>query len=468
MPCHPLLRRFSSHTTLAPKPAIREIVVFSFAIAFAIRVFWAVHVQHPSDAVYSDMAGYVLRAKMLLAGQVGGEPRMLALWPWGTHTIVAGEIYAFGEKSIVGVGLCQGLVGALAAPCAALLTLRFVPGRLPALIAGLTVATWEPHIAYSGFFSSEVWFSSAMMLGTLFAVRYSERRRLLDALLCGVLLGLTFVTRPQILLTVLLVLGFIVLARLQSRTLFPANRRRAGGALLALAAFFVPLLVMMGASSLRFYRLMGRPGLIAAYEPIQRVFAETDVVKIESGWTTASGERWTFWFKSAAKDVYKPITPGTTEVFEGFIADPEILGEIKRRRLANVPTSARIGRMLNNVSLLIAKNRPWPESDTQVKYRRVLMIGYSNAIWVVLGLAMVGVFALKRSRAAEMLVRAQLLTIFLVGAIYIGEARYRVPYDPLLIVVATVGLFAIARQVVDRWGTPRVRDVYFYWQRRLS
>src|SRR4051812_21492061 len=101
----------------------------TFAVAFAVRLYWATRVQGPLDAIYSDMAGYVFRADLLLAGTTPRESRILTLWPWGTHFLLAGEFALLGRKSAVAIGACHAFVGAVVAPCAAALTARFVRGR---------------------------------------------------------------------------------------------------------------------------------------------------------------------------------------------------------------------------------------------------------------------------------------------------------------------------------------------------
>jgi energy-coupling factor transporter transmembrane protein EcfT len=424
-----------------PAPEARRIALAVFAIAFAVRALWALEIQRPLDAIYSDMAGYVLRADHLLAGTTPGEPRMLALWPWGTHAIIAGELALFGRKSAVGIGLCHAFVGALVAPAAAALVTRFVPRRDAALAAGLAVALWHPHVVYSGYFSSEIWFASAMMLGTLCLVRHPERPH--RAFGAGLLLAVAFVVRPQILLTVVLVGAGLVVHRLRGRRLLRASRS-------TLVLLLVPLLVAMGTSSDRYGRLMGRPGLIAAYEPVQRLFGETDVAAITSSWTTPGGDRWTFWFNPSTKNIGGDPTPETTESFEGFIADPDILAEIRRKHLAGVGVGARVRRMAENVVLLVARNVPWPESDAKMRFRRQLQRGYGRALFFVLAFAALGLFSLRQDPLGALLVGAHLATIVIVGALYIGEARYRVPYDPLLLVVAVVGVWRLGGQIAAR------------------
>jgi Dolichyl-phosphate-mannose-protein mannosyltransferase len=422
-----------------------------FALAFVVRVWWALRVQRPIDGVWSDMAGYVLRAELLLSGEMPGEPRMLVMWPWGTHALVAGELALFGRTSIYGIGLCHALVGAIAAPCAAMLAVRFTRSRLAAAVAGIAVALWHPHVVYSGFFSSEIWFTSATLLSTVCLVRAAERssasgaRSFPSALAAGLFLALAFVVRPQVLLTTLLAFGVVALARLRRRRVLPLSRG-------ALALLLIPLALAMGASSLRYHRLTGRYGLIAANESVQRLFGATDVAKIESTWTAPNGDRWTWWFNPTTKHI---ATPATTEKFEGFVADPDILGRIQKRRLAGVSTGARVRRMVDNVKLLVVRNVPWPEEERKTPARVALQRGYARALLVVLVLAAIGLASLRRHPTAALLVVSQIATIVIVAALYLGEARYRVPYDPLLIVLATSGLFTVGGFLLRR-----VRDAH--------
>jgi hypothetical protein len=406
-----------------------------FAVAFAVRAYWVLRVQGPLDAVWSDMAGYVTRADLLLAGKVPGEPRILAMWPWGTHTLLAGEFLLFGRTSATGIGLCHAAVGALAAPCASMLTARFVAGRLAPALAGVVVAFWHPHVIYSGYFSSELWFTTLSMLATVFLVRHSEARR--GALAAGVFFALAFVVRPQILLTVILVAVSIFAARLRSRRALALSPSAA-------AALLLPLCIAMGASSMRLHQLTGRYGLIAANERVQRLFGATDVVKVAATWTAANGERWNWWF-NRTKDI---PTPATTETFEGFISDPEILERIQQRRLEGVGFGARVSRMSGN--LVGLTERPWPEQEFRIPFRRALQRNYAYASYVVLAFAVVGLRSLRRHRVAAAIVLAHLATIIYVGAFYLGEGRYRVPYDPILIVVGVAGLWTVGRFIARR------------------
>src|SRR5689334_14243379 len=119
-------------------------------------------------------------------------------------------------------------------------------------------------------------------------------------------------------------------------------------------------------------------------------------------------------------------TPATTEKFEGVISDPAIIESFQERRFDSVALGARIRRLADNARLL-GGNVTRPEKDIPVRPRRLLQRGYKSAVFVVLVLALGGLWALRRHRAAGLLVYAQLATIVIVAALYLGEARYRVP-----------------------------------------
>jgi hypothetical protein len=425
----------------------------SFVVAFAVRAYWTLRVQSPLTAVYSDMGGYVSRAEALLAGTTPAEPRILLMWPWGTHAIVALELAMFGRRDAFTIGLLHAFAGAVAAPCAALLTARFVPSRLAVVVAGLLVAVWHPHVTFSGFFSSEIWFSSAVMLLTLLLVRRFEGRA--GAIGAGICLAVAFAVRPQILMTCGMVGAVVVFGWLRH----PVTRPR-GGVMRLVVPLVVPLLLAMGASSYRFYKLTGgQYGLIASNEAAQRLFGETSVGKIDATWIAPNGSQWSWWVSPSTK---QPVKPEDSIFIQGFVYDTKLLAAVRKERLRGVTTAARLRRMADNVALLAVRNLPWPENDfRRFPFRHRLQLQFATALLPVLAFCAIGLFLLHRHRIAGLIVVAHLVTIVIVAAIYLGEARYRVPYDPLIIVVATVGAhgalrwaWALLGRLRERYRTP--------------
>lgn len=409
------------------RPLVRERRLFAaatFFLAFAVRVLWTVRVQSPFDAVYSDMGGYVMRAEHLLAGTTPGEPRILAIWPWGTHAIVALELLFFGKKHVLAIELLHSLVGAIPAACATLLAARFTRSRVAVVLTGFFVALWHPLLVYAAFFSSEIWFAAAAALMTLLFARACEGRR--GALGAGIATAIAFCVRPQMVLTCGLVVAAMVLLK-------PARLSRAKW-----AAFLLPLVMAVSFSAWRMHHLTGKWGLIASYEPVQRLFGETNVRRIDASWTAPDGGRWAWWFAPHTRP--RGGKPESVR-FEGFVTDPEILGKLRTDRTKNVPLVRRIERMGENLSFLVVNDLPWPEDDfKKPPFRPMLQQLFSNLGVGLAVLAAFGLAFLRRHRPAAIVIYAHVAALLVSGSIYLPEVRYRIPYDPLLFVVAFAGV----------------------------
>jgi hypothetical protein len=314
---------------------------------------------------------------------------------------------------------------------------------------GVLVAFWYPQVAFVGFFSSEIWFSAAIALHAWLVSR--ERRRAPAMLGIGVVSALAFVVRPQFLLTWLIFSSATALALAWRRGFRPAVRMLVWSSL--------PLVLMIGVTSVRFHRLSGHWGLIAESSG-SRLWADTDVCKIEATWRAPNGDQLSWWFSPPSKPAIKP---SDTATFEGFIADPDILNAIRLERLRGVPLRDRIARKIGNVALLVTNNLPWPESNyhddvsllgqTQVISRYELQEYFRNVfVVVVLPLCAAGI-VLGRHNRAMLIAVANFVTIVFTAAVFFGEMRYRVPYDSFSIVLAVVGACALyerARSLVGR------------------
>jgi hypothetical protein len=416
------------------------VAVCVFIVAFVVRLEWILRVQSPLDAVYSDMGGYVDRAQLLLAHKTPADPRVLSIYPPGTHSILALEFLIFGRDSRLAIAIVHALVGAVPAPCMALLTVNLVPSVAAAAIVGTLVALWCPQVAFVGFFSSEVWFSAAIAVHACLTVR--GWRSLRGQLTVGVVAALAFVIRPQFLLTWLLELG--------ARALRLVWRKGPAGASRSLVWLVVPMALMVAETSVRFHRLSGHWGLIAATGD-KRLWADTDVCKISSTWQTPNGETWSYWFNPPSKPPHKP---SDSVSFTGFIMDPVILERIRRERLRGVSWRKRLERKLGNIKLLVAGNLPWPESNYRdPPWRGKLQDGFADTLLSgVLPLAALGL-ALGRRNRTLLIVAANLTTIIVSGAIFFGEARYNIPYAPFALLLAVAGVYELvtrARRFVRR------------------
>jgi hypothetical protein len=406
-------------------PGVAIIAAGAFVLAFVVRFVWIVEVQSPLDAVYSDMGGYVDRAEGLLTHTMPSDPRVLTLYPFGTHLLLALEFALLGRHAARAIAIAHALVGAVPAACAPVLMGHLVPRRWAALLAGVAVALWFPQVSYASYFLSEIWFSAAIGLHACLAVRaWKHPNRSLGA---GIAAAVAFVVRPQFLLT--------WVSTIACQTLSLLRRRGLRGGVRGAAWLALPLALTLGVSSVRLHALSGHWGLIAE-SGANRLWADTDVCKISSSWRTPDGGELAYWFSPPSK---QPCKASGAVKFTGFIGDPDILDGIRRAHLRGVPWTRRLSRMAGNVRLLVDGNLPWPENNYRSPWRAALQEWFARAFrLVVLPLCALGLLLGPRN-ATLLVLAANLATVIVAAALFFGEARYHVPYDPFAIVLAIVG-----------------------------
>jgi hypothetical protein len=408
----------------------REVTIGVFALAFAVRLAWALRVQSPLTAVFSDMGGYVERAQWLIAGTTPTDPGAVVFYPWGAHCFIGLELALFGRNAPVAIAVVHAIVGAVPAACVVPLTLRLLPSLAAAAAAGAIVALWQPQVVYVGFFLSEIWFSAAIALQALLSARRAKRGR---SLAVGLLSATAFVVRPQFLLTWLVDTAAHVASRFRRR-----GAREAG---VVLAWLGVPMVLALAMSSARLHHLSGHWGLISDNANLNRLFADTDVCRVESTFVSATGKRFGMHFAPPAKP---PCDEADVVRFDGYIGDARILDAIRRGRLRGVSWTDRLLRAGSNVALLVVKNQLFPENGyTESRFRTDLQRGFASALlYGFLPLSVVGL-VLGRPDRLKLLALANFAAVAVAAARYYGEARYRVPYDPFVILFAVVGAYEL-------------------------
>jgi hypothetical protein len=408
---------------------VRLFAALSFALAVAVRVYWVFRVQSPFDAIYSDMGGYVERALNLVNGVTVSYPRMTALYPYGAHYVYAALFRVLGFHSRGLVSATQAVLCAAPAYFFVLFASRWFARAWVPFALGVVVAVWQPIVWCAGFFLSEVPYLALLYLNAWLCVRFVETKR------SGWLLGLTgavlFAVRPQFILTfALLALAYLwsMRRRLSRRSLW----RRA-------ARVLVPWALVLAFSVGRFHHLTGTWGLISENSQLNRLFSDTTVGRVEGRWTAPNGDAWSF-------TVQPPTKPRMNErevvVIPGYFADPKLLAPVRAAHLRDKTMGWRVYRAFDNVRLLWDKNNPWPEDERARSGLRGAAQEAFNQVarWAVIPLAVLGVLVLRRPSAPLLVVLAHLVTLVVLSMFFLPEARYRVPYDPFLILLAIAGL----------------------------
>ena len=415
-------------------------------VAFAVRTFWVTWVQPPDEAVFSDMRSYFHQALMALGYERVREPANMVLFPWGVHSWYATLLALFGPpdwgvsmgrtgwtgEPLILVALAAAATNASVASFAFLATLETTRRRSAATIAGLCMALWPPLTVFCGFFTSETPFAACVAASLWLSARTARTGR--HGWAAGLALAVGATMRPQMLLTAgLTVLWMGVLA---------LRRRAVDG--WTVVSMVVPLVLVIGFSTARFYAYTGDVALVSANGELARLFAVSDYHKVAN----RQGHG------------FHPPARLPELGFDGiFVFDGDWLDEaqftVERKRIWNTMGWVDRGRVLTrNVGLLFARNPLWPERNA-VRYareagvtdpesrqwRQNLLPWHERIVWPLLPLSLVGLArSARRNSAGVQVALLQLFTMLFSAAFYFGESRYRVPYDAVLVLLAVCAL----------------------------
>lgn len=412
------------------------------ALALAVRLYWVFRVQSPYATIYSDMGGYVERALNLLHGVTVSYPRITALWPYGAHYFYAAEFGILGFHHWKTVCVMQALLLASPTYFFVLFAARFFERAWAPGLLGLAVAVWQPLVWCTGYFLSEIPYLAFLYLNAWLCLRFVETKR------GGFALGLTgavlFAVRPQFILT----FALLALAHL-----WTVRRRILRARTLArFARVLVPWVVVLAFSIGRFHHLTGTWGLISENGQLNRLFSDTTVGRVEGRWQAPNGNAWFFAVEPPTK--YR-MNEREVVAISGYFADPELLAPVRAKHLRDKTFGWRLYRAFDNVRLLWDKNNPWPEEErAREGFRKLTQDGFNQvARWVVIPLAVLGLVVL-RKRAPVIIVLAHLVTLVLLSMFFLPEARYRVPYDPFLLLLAAAGAWrygVLVRERIAAW-----------------
>lgn len=406
-----------------------------FTLSLLVRLWWTLSVQPPAKALYSDMLGYTDRAQDLVKGQQVRNP-YLGVVAYGAHYFYAAEMLVFGPEnykamSVVGAVLSAVTVALVMA--AARFCFNFVWG--PYLV-GLLCAIWYPAIVFTGFFSTELPFSFFLYLSILLSFWLLwTRRPALVAVIAGVAYAAGFAIRPQLLMTFLLFFVWVVIRRNK----ITAFRWR------WLPAFALPVIIVVVFSVYRYHYFTGRYALISSNSAVGRLLASSRYKRIVCEMDEFGGVRRTRKFQPpSARDL------GYTEQFkfEGYIGDSVILNAERKRYWSQLAFSEKAKLTCRNVLLLAYLNTMWPERNhAKQGWRKTVFEFWPGLVqYYVFPLAIVGLAVLLfRLNIYLEIVALHFITILYAALMYIGEIRYRIPYDFVFIMLAVYALAVLTR-----------------------
>lgn len=387
-----------------------------FAFALAVRLWFSLAVHRPEDFVFSDMWVYDLRARNLVAGSLG---------PWDTFTPAGypaflAALYAISGRSLALIAVVQAVLGAATAPLTLLVARRVTGSTVLALAAGVLVAAHLPLVFYGGLLLAETPFTFGVMLSAWLLLRAADAPGWRTLVPAGLALGVSAAIRPNLLLVLPLIPVWSWLGA-------GVDRRLLGRRNLAFFAWILagalPVLATVSAHN---SRLLGRPTGLGTNGGLNFFLAHAPVKGAE------------FVEGTFTHRIY-PI-PNLVRHEEVHVASAPFYDEghfyrLGLRTLLDDPW--RLVASLDNLveGAGLGEQAFWPGW----KGREGLFHRYGPwffGLGIAPALAGLAWNLRRRERSARLLLAAFVLSAAATMYGFLGDPRMRVPFDPLLIVLA--------------------------------
>jgi hypothetical protein len=431
----------------------RRVLSWLTVAAVLTRLLWVIWVHPPGAYVFSDMAHYVARAQGLLAHGFVPGVRDLAWQVWGTHYLLAGLFAVFGDRPpFFGAGVAWGLIGAATVPMTYLLATRVTARRWIQIGSGVAMLLWYPALSNGGYFLTETPFTLAQVVATYFFVLLLQEGR--GAMGAGISGAIAFALRPQI--AVFFVLA-LVLWWFRRRTLVWLDAGR-------LWRVSLPILLVFGFGLWRFHAHTGYWGPVAenanmnftaarCHNIVTQAFPDEEAFALsESRASTVDGRRVSlpgYRVLSQLPDSHpfalRPALGHESIKIIGYIGDPDVHREVRRRCYAGTGTQEQLRYTLVNVSLLWFWGYQWPEvsdADAPRALFETTVVWREIDQWLVWLPSLIGLgwglreLARPRGKWGLGLLALQLLVSIGVAAAFFGTIRLRLPYDPFALILA--------------------------------
>ena len=449
-------------------------------LAVVSRLVWVHAIHPPGEAVFSDMARYLERAQALAAGREAAHDRHLAWQAWGTHTLMAVVVRLGSDEAPFRIlASLWALMSAAVVPLTSLLCLRVWGRERLAVGAGVLALLWFPHLSAAGFFSSETPFMLANLLATWSLLRTWQEGK--GAAVTGICCAFAFAIRPQVALFFVGVVATFALTHHAARrgaAVAPRAGARAFGVIAAC------LLATLAFSMLRFERHAGYFGGVAenanmnftagrCHNIVTQAFPDQAAkARADERDDDFSGRRVSLpAFRMLASTgaghplALRPAMGEESLRFVGEVGDPAVHRELRAQCYARTGWLEQLRYSLVNVSLLWVLNHQWPEAAQRKQFPIVgwlsIVSGWIFALVFWIPSTVAALRALGRRGGTEpgaKLCALQLVTIWVLAAVFFGSLRLRMPYDPYAWILAFPLLDAGIQRLRARvLGADRVR-----------
>ena len=458
-------------------------ILVLFVAALFVRLHWNLVVHPLGEFIYSDMKGYWGRADAVLDKPFSTR-EYDAFFPFGTTWLVAAIKFLFGRENIAAFSVIYAVFGATIVGLVYAILDRVIGERVGwvAPAVGVFMVIYYPLIAVGGYVLSELPFSLCLTLAIYLLVRLVEDGRPRQAWWLGLLLGISSLIRPQMIMHVALVGSFWLLARIVFRNQESPYAKITWGHIGRIA---VPLLLLLLMSSIRFHVHTGRYGLVSENSTINLIFGRCHnkglysrrdgkghgtvrfspppLIQFEA-YGAAKPDAWlqtrSVWgdYPGPIEDVpgfaidefgctkRKCRQPGSEIEYRGYVGDRKLHRKIVRECIVRGGVTRQAYFTFTHWVLLWRHNLMWPDQANPRPRSSEPGEGWRKRqeLWARIhrGLLMVPallglffVFAPRREPKAA-LIALNFWALLIVTGIWIGGIRFRVPYDPVIAILA--------------------------------
>lgn len=430
-----LLRRVLPPLTFAHRATV--VAAGAFVVRFATLLAVA-----PTRTDGGDPLFYHSTANILARGGGFPEPlNFIAREDW-IASALHGPLYPlvlsfssrFGGSTYVDHKILSLLIGTAVVVVTMLVAKRVAPperSEAIALIAGGLAAVYPNLWLVDGVLFPEGLMALCTLLVVLFAYRWRERPAVVWALAMGAFTALAALTRGEgLLLSVLVITPWILLRRE-----LPWRRR-----IFQLGAAAVACILVLAPWTLRNLRSFDDFVPLSTNGNELFVYANCD--------DTYSGSFLGFWQWDCQQRLRDQGIDGTGDEAAKALFWREVGLDYARENASQLP-KVITARVLRQWDLF----RPWQNADlapVEGRNRNAARAGLVMYYGLVAGSA-VGVVTLRRRRRPMLPLLAQIASVTLTAAYAYGTTRFRVPAEPVLCILAAVGVATVAPHVRSRW-----------------
>lgn len=405
-------------------------------VALVLRLVWNLAIHPPGEFITSDMRSYWGQSSSMLNFPYRKEGSAI-FFPYGTATLLTAVRYVFGAENHVALGIAYACLGTLLVPLVYYLAERLTKAPLLPRIAAIIACFYYPWISLGGYYLSELPFAVCVTAAALCSLRLVDRGRGWDAFIFGAAVAIGLTIRPQIILSIPLMLVVWAFRRRAWRGLTAGNWIR-----LAL-----PIMVVAGISMARFHHHTGRWGFVSGNSPLNYAFGRCHALVIEArlpNYYSAFTPPPMGYLEKRNKrlpDSFVRLDPafGTKVSVRGTMWNPAPFEQLAQKCVEKTGPWRQVRYAIVHVIMLWGFNNLWPDSATDTL--RYVMLGALSLhnVFLLPPLIVMLAASFRRRFARHALLSLHIAALVAVAVVYFGDVRYRAPYDGIIIALGLDG-----------------------------